>query len=273
MTLTVLASRLTFPEAPRWRDDRLVFADFYSHWVGAVDLAGHCERIVEVPGQPSGIGWLPDTEHGAGDMLVVSMRDQRVLRWNGRQLSLHADLSNFARGPANDMIVTAGGRAYVGNFGFDPATETPRPTCLVRIEPDGTIGVAANDLAFPNGMALLDDERRLVVAESIGQCLTVFDVAGDGSLSHRRILARLDGCQPDGICVDHDGTVLVTTMTCNRLLRFSGSGELLENTLFDSHLWAVAVSPSGDVLLCTADHYVENDCLAASSGKIQRWRQ
>jgi hypothetical protein len=68
-------------------------------------------------------------------------------------------------------------------------------------------------------------------------------------------------------------SALVTTMTCNRLLRFSTGGELLETTKFDTYLWAVAVSDSGGLLPCTVDHYVEDDCLAERSSKIQLWRR
>ena len=268
MRVQVLAEGLTFPEGPRWRGGRLWFSEFYSHGVYSLDLGGGLRREFEVPGQPSGLGWLPD-----GDMLVVSMRDQWVMRWDGRALSLHADLSAFARGPCNDMIVTATGRAYVGNFGFDPASEAPRSTCLVAVEPDGRAWVAAEDLAFPNGMALLDGGARLVVAESVAECLTQFDIAGDGTLANRRPFAAIPGCQPDGICADHDGSVLVTTMTCDTLVRFSGAGEHLATHSFDTHLWACAVSDAGEVLLCTADHYIAEDCRRERSGKIQIWRR
>jgi len=46
-----------------------------SHWVTTVDLQGKTEKIVEGPGSPSGLGWLPD-----GRLLVVSMTDRRLLR-------------------------------------------------------------------------------------------------------------------------------------------------------------------------------------------------
>ena len=55
--LDILLSGLTFPEAPRWRGDRLWFSDFYSFRVMTVDLAGRDETIAEVPGRPSGLGW------------------------------------------------------------------------------------------------------------------------------------------------------------------------------------------------------------------------
>ena len=73
-----LVDGLTFPEAPRWRDERLWFSDFYTHRVLAVDTAGRLETIATVPQRPSGLGWTPD-----GALLVVSMLDRRLLRFDG----------------------------------------------------------------------------------------------------------------------------------------------------------------------------------------------
>src|SRR5690606_35838196 len=71
----VLVDGLRFPEGPRWHEGRLWLSDMHDPAVLAVDLAGRVERIVEVPAHPSGLGWLPD-----GRLLVVSMRDRRLLR-------------------------------------------------------------------------------------------------------------------------------------------------------------------------------------------------
>ncbi|MEE8435763.1 MAG: SMP-30/gluconolactonase/LRE family protein, partial [bacterium] len=109
-----LMGGLTFPEAPRWRDGKLWFSDFFSHRVYTVDLDGRSETVVEVPQQPSGLGWTP-----AGNLLIVSMRDRSLMELAGGRLRLVADLSHLATGPCNDMVVDAGGRAYVGNFGYD----------------------------------------------------------------------------------------------------------------------------------------------------------
>ena len=46
--LDVLLDGLTFAEAPRWRDGKLWFSDFYSHRVMCVGLDGRAETIVEV---------------------------------------------------------------------------------------------------------------------------------------------------------------------------------------------------------------------------------
>ena len=45
------------------------------------------------------------------------------------------------------MVVDAAGRAYIGNFGFDPeVSQQPEGTSLVRVDPDGSTSVAADDL-------------------------------------------------------------------------------------------------------------------------------
>ena len=111
----MLAEGLYFGEGPRWRAGWLYFSDFYDHAVKRVDLDGNVEIVVEVPNQPSGLGWLPD-----GRMLIVSMLDRKLLRHEpDGSLAEHADLSDIATFHCNDMVVDAHGRAYVGNFGFD----------------------------------------------------------------------------------------------------------------------------------------------------------
>jgi sugar lactone lactonase YvrE len=218
---------LVFPEGPRWRDGRLVFSDMHDQRVVSLDLAsGAHETVCTVPNQPSGIGWLPD-----GRMLVVSMTDRRVLRLEpDGALVEHVDLSELAPYHCNDMVVDEQGRAYVGNFGFEIFAEpiTPRTTTLVRVDPDGTAVVAADDLQFPNGMVITADGRTLVVGESMGARLTAFDVADDGSLSNRRTWATLDGHLPDGICLDAEGAIWVACPASGDAVRVLAGGEVTD---------------------------------------------
>ncbi|QQQ77912.1 SMP-30/gluconolactonase/LRE family protein [Saccharothrix sp. 6-C] len=257
---TVLREGLRFGEGPRQGPDgRLHYSDFYDHEVRALDLdTGEQEVVCDVPGQPSGLGWLPD-----GRLLVVSMRDRKVLRLEEGGLVEHADLTGIATFHANDMLVDAEGRAYVGNFGFDlhaaiaaggeaamlePGWVAPgTPLALVR--PDGSVEVAAEDLKFPNGTGLLPDGR-LVVAETLAFGLTVFDVADDGSLSDRRVFASLreHGIAPDGIAVDADGGVWVAPALQPFVFRVEEGGEITRKVETSQLCFAVAIV--GDRLVC-----------------------
>lgn len=259
---TVLRDRLRFGEAPRWRNGRLYYSDFYDHRVYALDpTSGHRDVICEVPGQPSGLGWLPD-----GRLLVVSMLDRKVLRQEADgELVEHADLSEVATFHANDMVVDSQGRAYVGNFGFDLhgvlaergeagvlADPTVFPTArLALVDPDGRVRAAADDLRFPNGSALINGGRTLVVAETLGLRLTAFDVADDGTLSGRRVWAQFENVAPDGICVDAEGTIWVANALGNVAVRVAEGGRSLERVQTQQACFAVALGgPDGETLFC-----------------------
>lgn len=229
-TTTPLLSDLVFPEGPRWRDGRLVFSDMHAHRVIAVDPQGRAETLVETPGACSGLGWDPK-----GRMLIVSMDDHRLLRWDGGALDEVADLSSVAMDPPiNDMVVDADGRAYIGQFGFDIHQEQEfTKTELLVVEPDGTTGVAAGDLAFPNGMVITPDGRTLIVGESYAARLTAFDRAADGSLSNQRVWAKLEGAVPDGICLDAEGCVWLASPVSNQFLRVREGGEVTDRVSVD----------------------------------------
>ena len=142
--LKTLMDGLTFGEGPRWHDDKFYFSDFYSHKVYTLDLEGNYEVIVEVPNQPSGLGWMPD-----GTMLIVSMKDRKLLSYKDNVLEERADLSELAGFHCNDMVVDAKGNAYIGNFGFNTYEgEEVRSTNLILVRPGEEPCVAADDVMF-----------------------------------------------------------------------------------------------------------------------------
>jgi sugar lactone lactonase YvrE len=165
------------------------------------------------------------------------MEDRRVMRReaDGR-IVLHADLSAIATWHANDMVVDAGGRAYVGNFGFPlhPTMGTPTPATLARIDADGAVHAAADGLMFPNGMVITPDDRTLIVGESFSGALTAFAKAPDGTLSDRRTWAQLpEGSIPDGICLDAEGAIWVASPMTKTVLRVREGGAVLETIALD----------------------------------------
>ena len=266
---------MSYLECPRWHDGRLYLSDFYTQRVLAVDLedGGEPETVAQVPEQPSGLGWMPD-----GSMLVVSMRDRRVLRVrDGGLPEVHADLSGLAPWHLNDMVVDAEGRAYVGNFGFDIMSgATIRSTCVVRVDPDGSASVAADDLRFPNGAVILPDGRTLVVAETLASRLTAFDVGDDGSLGNRRVWAQLGetadtddmgeliaagGVAPDGIALDAEGAIWAADALGGRVLRVREGGEVVEEVAPGTGVFAcgLAGAEGRTLVMCAAPSFAEHE--------------
>jgi sugar lactone lactonase YvrE len=220
--LTLLLDGLTFPESPRWRDNKLWFSDMYTRQVMTVTLDGTVEIIVTVPQRPSGLGWLPN-----GRLLVVSMLDRRLLRLDPEGLTVVADLLDMAPSHCNDMVVDSQGRAYIGNFGFDFfQKERPKETVLILVTPDGQKRVVADGLLFPNGSVITPDERTLIVGETWASRLTAFTIASDGSLTDRRVWAQLEGAAPDGICMDEEGAIWMASPTSSEVLRVCRGGTI-----------------------------------------------
>lgn len=245
---TVLADGFIFLEGPRWRDGRLWLSDMNDHKVYCVGMNGEREVVADVPAKPSGIGFLPD-----GTPLVVSMADKRVNRLQQGRLSLHADLSALAVGETNDMVVDQAGIAYVGNHGFDlHAKEKFRPSVVIMVTPDGKAGVVADQMRFPNGMAITPDGRSLVVAETFGRRLSIFDRAADGSLGHRRFFAELPNSSPDGICMDAEGCVWVADVNQHCFVRVRDGGTITHRVeTGDRHAIACQLGgPDGHSLFC-----------------------
>jgi sugar lactone lactonase YvrE len=238
ITATSFIEDIYFGEGPRWHDGRLWYSDFFDHGVHSVDEHGDRRHEVHYEGRTSGLGWLPD-----GDLLVVSMLDHRVLRLHDGVLEPYADISPWATGHLNDMVVNADGRAYVGNFGFDlegwrAGTAQIRNTQVVRIDPDGSTSVAADDMAFPNGTVIFPDGKTMVVAETFAAQLSAFDLEADGSLSNRRVWAPLGSCAPDGICLDAEGCIWVANAQGPECIRVAEGGAVLGRMVTDRPCFA-----------------------------------
>lgn len=277
-TTTVLADGIYFGEGPRWHADRLWFSDFYAHAVKSCTVDGKVAIEFTMEDQPSGLGWLPD-----GRMLVVSMRDRKVLRReHDGSLVVHADLGSIATGHCNDMVVDAVGRAYVGNFGFDldeafrtRTTEeiwADHPTShLAIVEPDGSVRIGASDMHFPNGTVITPDGRLMIIGESMAARLTAFDIAPDGSLRNRRVWAAFDGRSADGIALDALGRVWVANPMTNEVFCTEQGGRVVESIATTQPCYACMLGgPDGKTLFAlTAAAAAESEAAVAPMGRLE----
>ena len=265
----------SFFESPRWHDGRWWVSDFYRHLVLTVTTDGRAEEVMEVEGQPSGLGWMPD-----GSLLVVSMRDRRILRRApDGTVSEHADVAEYCTGHLNDMVVSAGGHAYAGNFGFDlMAGGDPATATLIHVTPDGTASVAADEMRFPNGSVITPDGSTLIVGETAGACYTAFTIQDDGSLTDRRIWAQVAEAPPittleetlgklrfgpDGCALDAEGHIWAADEINARCARVAPGGEIVDEIAAPEGTDVFACMLGGDdgrtLLMCVAPDFLEHN--------------
>jgi sugar lactone lactonase YvrE len=268
----VLLEGLAFGESPRWHDGKLWFSDMYTHQVMTLGLSGETEKIVEVPGRPSGLGWLPD-----GRLLVVSMTDRQLLRLDPDGLTEVADLSGLASGDCNDMVVDALGRAYIGNSGLDTDLEKYKvgPAEIIMVTPDGDISVVATGMILPNGSVITADGRTMIIAESFGLRLTAFDIEPDGSLTGRRVWANLgNNVHPDGICLDAEGAVWLANPGGNEVIRVREGGEVTHRVKTSTMAFACMLGGTDrrTLFILTAETFNPDEARAKASGCLETAR-
>ena len=230
--LQILMTNIAFGESPRWHADRLWFSDWGAQEVIAVDLEGKSEVITHVRSFPFSIDFLSD-----GRLLIIAKQQLLRLKPDG-SLATYADLIGLSRYNWNEIVIDGRGNAYVNNIGFDFPGGDFAPGIIALVTPDGSTRQVADDLAFPNGMAVTPDNSTLIVAESYGKRLTAFDISPNGDLSKRRVWADLGDSYPDGICLDADDAIWYGDVPNKRCERVREGGEVLQTIHLDRGCFA-----------------------------------
>jgi sugar lactone lactonase YvrE len=245
-TRTVLTGRGLL-ESPRWHEGRLYVSDWSAGEVLAVDAAGATEVVARVDSLPLCSAWHPD-----GRLIVVDSPGARLLRLeHDGTLTTYAELG---RPGWNDIVVDGRGNVYVNRAGFDPmAGEEVRPGSVTLVAADGSVSEVADDIAFPNGMAVTGDNGTLIVADSYRSCLVAFDIGTDGGLANRRVWAELGDGAPDGICVDAENAVWYADVPNRCCVQVAEGGAVLRTVDLDRGGFACALGgPEGRTLFVAA---------------------
>jgi sugar lactone lactonase YvrE len=199
-------------EAPRWHDHRLWLVDSRARTLLSVTGEGTPEIACTLQGIPAGLGFLQN-----GEAVVTDMHGRSLVRCAGGQPVVHAELSELT-GTLDDMTVDRVGRAYVGDLGFDLKSG-------IKNGPYGRI-VLVEAGCNPRVVAISEDGRQLVVAETNGDCLASFHIRADGSLEFERRFGQFRA--PDGICMDRDQAVWVSLLDESSFVRVAPDGRILD---------------------------------------------
>jgi sugar lactone lactonase YvrE len=243
-TSEVVYDDLTWAESPRWRDGVLWISDTQGSRL--VEIAGSEVTVHEVSPPVNG------TAVGPGGTLVgARMSGARVDRFDGQDWHVLADLgAAVGAGRLGDLTQRSDGTVYVDDLGSqDHSGKVAAIGRLIKIDPHGNASVAADGMTFPNGLAFIEDEATLIVAETFANRLSACAVSGDGGLSAPRPWADLAGAlgeeyKPDGIWAAEDGSVWVGTATGEAFVRVRES-EVLERIDVDGFAIACCLDDEG----------------------------
>ncbi len=258
--LNLLMDGLVLGECPRWHDGRLWFSDWGARQMIAVDMAGRSETIDTFDVMPFSFDWRPDGRQMIIAGTTLWQRDANGVRtpW--------VDLRKLGDKGWNEIVCDGRGNTYVNYVGFDFPGGEFRPGRVALVAGEGKARIVAEDLAFPNGMAVTADNRTLIVGESFATTLSAFDIEADGSLANRRIWAELEG-GPDGISMDAEGCVWSSAF--EKAVRVREGGEVIEEIPLDRFCFAAMLGgDDGRTLFLICNEWTGSTVNLARTGRI-----
>lgn len=196
-------------EGPTWTGDGVAFSDVM---LGGVWLIEEGQEVRQLLERRRGIGGIAALESGA---LAVSGRDISILA-DGELTTLYEDPSSKG---FNDITADHDGNLLAGVLRYLPLKgEDPVPGELIRIAPDGSAEVLADDILWPNGIVSRPGGSVLISDYARGH---VKLVRPDG---HTEVFAELPEGSPDGLALDADGGLWVAGGPAGNLTRFEADG-------------------------------------------------
>jgi gluconolactonase len=207
----------------RWAEGPVYFGDLRCLlWS---DVPGDCmwrwdeeTDAVNVWRKPSGYA-NGNTRDRQGRLLTCEHGGRRVSRTepDGTITALAERFEGNRLNSPNDVVCKSDGSIWFtdpsfGILGWYEGHKAPAelPTNVYRIHPSGALGLVAEGINQPNGLAFSPDESILYVVESrsVPRRILAYDVVGGEALSNRRVLidAGPKGT-PDGFRVDVDGNL------------------------------------------------------------------
>jgi gluconolactonase len=131
--------------------------------------------------------------------------------------------------------------------GEEFGADAPKDGLVFRYDPDGSVRIVAEGLAFANGCALDRDETHLYVCETVGCDVLRYPIAADGTLGvperygpklgfaahevqHLRPLSLEVRSQlglTDGCGFDAEGNLWVTLVMANKVVAITPTGEVV----------------------------------------------
>jgi D-xylonolactonase len=220
----VCATGAQLGEGPIWspRERAVWFVDIKGRCIHRYAEAARTTRTWQAP---EDVGFVVPT---TGGRFICGLKSGLHLfsPENGSfQLIAHVD-SDRARNRLNDAHVDAAGRLWFGTMDDDEVSPTG---ALYRFDARG-LQLCDDGYVITNGPATSPDGKTLYHIDTLERAIYAFDLAADGSLSRRRVFARVaetDG-HPDGPAVDAAGCVWVGLFGGWGVNRYSPQGKLLD---------------------------------------------
>ena len=204
------------------------------------------------PLRPNGIALEPD-----GCFLLADLGETLGGVWrlhpDGAVEPVLTQIGSQPLPPTNFVLRDAQGRLWI----TVSTRKVPRDLGYRRDVADGFIvlvdrgsaRIVADNLGYANECLLSADERHLYVNETFARRLSRFSVLQGTGLGPRETVAEFaEGVFPDGLALDADGGIWITSIVSNRVLRIDRAGRMevvIEDCAADHVAWVEQAYTAG----------------------------
>jgi sugar lactone lactonase YvrE len=209
-------------EGALWWQDAVWFTDIKQKRIHRFDPASGMGKSWEAPAEP---GFIAPASDGT---FIAGLRTglHRFVPESGGFSRLVEVEPHLPGNRLNDGAVDGQGRLWFGSM--DDA-EVARTGALYRFA-RGALTKADPDYLITNGPTFSPDGTRLYHTDTLKKEIYVFDLREDGTLSDKRVFARIeDGAgYPDGPVVDAQGCLWTGLFAGWAIRRYAPDGRLLQ---------------------------------------------
>lgn len=211
-----IATGCRWCEGPVWFGDArcLVWSDIPNNRMLRWDEESGAVGVYRRPSDYANGG----TRDRQGRLLSCEHGGRRISRteYDGRVAAVAEHFEGKRLNSPNDIVCKSDGSIWFTDpsFGilgwYEGAKAEPElPTNVYRVDASGTLGVVAEGINQPNGLAFSPDESILYIVESraVPRKILAYDVVGGTGLANRREFIDAGPGTPDGLRVDVDGNL------------------------------------------------------------------
>ncbi|HJP27639.1 MAG TPA: SMP-30/gluconolactonase/LRE family protein, partial [Dehalococcoidia bacterium] len=193
----VLVSGVRGPEGPAIDSEgRLHLVSSEDAAIIRVSKDGDLAEIASTDGRPNGLVF-----NSSGEMLVADAARKAILRIdrNNKTEVFVDEYEGTALGGPNDLCFLPN-----GDLLFTDPIRHPQPDPAIspvyRVTPEGKVSAFANELAYPNGIAVSSNGTQVYVSESRAQRLVAFTIGPSAQVLDQQLIRRFkEPGNPDGM--------------------------------------------------------------------------
>ncbi len=227
----VINPKSAFPEGPVVVGDTLYYAQYGDSRVMTWD-----GKENKVFWEQEGCGPSAIAVYGEGFLITCYDANTLVTLTKAGKKDQVIDMDTRGEGllGPNDATPDGKGGLYVTASG--PWESAPIVGEIYHLDPAGTLTLLADDMHYPNGIALSPDGKLLYIAESEAGRVITFAVDEDGNLGDRRsfvVVRFVDpvsgvDAYPDGLKIGPDGNIYIGQFSMGRIVVVSPAGDFVE---------------------------------------------